>query len=150
MCPLKSKYLFEIDRVFTLSGFLTILAFEISWKFYFGLKIGMLKKVGKNARHFKPWSSFAYLHKASLINEYITSHFNILCLVLPKGLDKWNSHIACHLSSVLVSHHITFLWGPPPLLPSNLVLMIQCTMQWYSVMHVNLKFVCLINEIVTA
>ena len=32
---------------------------------------------------------------------------------------QWNSHISGHLSSVLGSHHFTFLWGPPFMLPFN-------------------------------
>ena len=41
---LKFKYLIKTFRVITLSGLLTILAFEISQKFNFGLKRGILKK----------------------------------------------------------------------------------------------------------
>ena len=33
--------------------------------------------------------------------------------------DKWNSHIPGQLNFVLVSDHITFLWGSPPMLPFN-------------------------------
>ena len=33
--------------------------------------------------------------------------------------DKWNSHNSGHLSSVLLNHHFTLLWGPLPLLSSD-------------------------------
>ena len=47
--PLKSKYLEKNYMVITLSGFLTILAFKISKKLNFSLKIGILKMLSKNS-----------------------------------------------------------------------------------------------------
>ena len=47
--PLKSKYMEKNYMVITLTVFLTILAFKISKKLNFGLKIGILKMLSKNS-----------------------------------------------------------------------------------------------------
>ena len=46
--------------------------------------------------------------------QHITSHSALLLISA-----KWNSNISVHLSSVISSHHFTFLWGPLFMLPSN-------------------------------
>merc|ERR1711954_352733 len=92
-------------------------------------------------------NSPSYKYEASLFNMYITSHFNILCPIIPNGvlqIDQIHIFLATSVlsSQVTISLFSEVLFSCCLLTDRAFILMVQCTVKVYSVMQVRF-IVCL-------